>query len=68
MRLKRLSVKPTDIYDYKFDRPGMKDGDGRQLPKYEDDWQKGQKELYDDAVGKDNVHKVSNESCKCKSK
>lgn len=60
--------KPTEIYDYKFDRPGMVDGDGKNLAKYKDDWQGGQKELYDDAVGRENVHKVDNERCKCKSK
>jgi hypothetical protein len=60
--------KPTEIWDYKFDRDAMIDGDGRKIPKYEDDWQKGQKELYDDAVGDKNVHKIDNETCKCKAK
>lgn len=60
--------KPTEIWDYKFDRDAMIDGDGRKIPQYEDDWQKGQKELYDDAVGDKNVHKIDNETCKCKSK
>lgn len=58
--------KPTDIYDYKFDRDAMVDGDGRKLPGYKDDWQPGQKELYDDAVGGDNVHKVDQKECDCK--
>ena len=60
--------KPTDIYDYKFDRPPMTDGDGNKLGGYKDDWQPGQKELYEDAVGRNNVKKVDNERCKCKSK
>ncbi|RZJ10561.1 MAG: DUF4150 domain-containing protein [Rubrivivax sp.] len=60
--------KPTEIYDYKFDRDPMIDGDGQKLSGYKDDWQKGQKELYDEAVGRDKVKKVDNERCKCKSK
>lgn len=60
--------KPTEIYDFKFDRDAMVDGDGRKLPGYQDDWQPGQKELYDDAVGKDNNRPVNNKSCNCKSK
>lgn len=63
-----VTGKPTDIYDYKFDRPPMTDGDGNKLGGYQDDWQKGQKELYDEAVGSRNVHKVDQEKCKCKSK
>jgi hypothetical protein len=61
--------KPTEILDYKFDRDAMIDGDGRELPKYQDKWQDGQKELYDEAVGDpDKVRKVDNETCDCKSK
>lgn len=63
-----VTGKPTEIYDYKFDRPPMTDGDGKKLGRYKDDWQDGQKELYDDAVGRENVTKVDNEKCKCKSK
>jgi hypothetical protein len=61
-----VTGKPTEIYDYKFDRPAMTDGNGKEIGRYQDDWQKGQKELYDDAVGHDNVHKVDREKCKCK--
>lgn len=60
--------KPTDIYDFKFDRPGMVDGDGDKIGAYKDKWQPGQQELYEDAVGEENVHKVDSERCKCKSK
>lgn len=61
--------KPTEILDYKFDRDPMIDGDGRELPRYKDDWQDGQKELYEEAVGDpDKVRKVDNEKCKCKDK
>jgi hypothetical protein len=60
--------QPSKIYDYKFDRPAMTDGNGNKIPGYQDKWQDGQKELYDDMVGKENVEKVDNERCKCKSK
>lgn len=60
--------KPSEIYDFKFDRDAMTDGDGKQLGKYQDDCQKGQKEIYDETVGEKNVHKVDNERCRCKSK
>ena len=63
-----VTGKPTEIYDFKFDRDAMIDGDGRKLPGYKDDWQPGQKELYDDAVGEDRNHAVNNEECKCKAK
>ncbi|WP_281375121.1 DUF4150 domain-containing protein [Pseudaquabacterium terrae] len=63
-----VTGKPTEIYDYKFDRPGMVDGNGDKVGSYKDKWQDGQKELYDDAVGNENVHQVNNKECKCKSK
>jgi hypothetical protein len=46
----------------------MIDGDGRELPRYKDEWQDGQKELYDEAVGGDpkKVQKVDQKECKCK--
>ncbi len=52
--------KLEDIYDFKFDDP--KTG-------YQDRWQNGQKELYDEALGGDysnkKAKKISNEECKC---
>lgn len=63
-----VTGKPTEIYDFKFDRDAMIDGNENKLGKYQDDWQPGQKELYDDAVGKDNVHKVDSKECNCKTK
>jgi hypothetical protein len=61
--------KPTEIYDFKFDRDPMVDGNGRKLPGYQDDWQPGQKELYDEAVGDPKkVRSVNNKECDCKKK
>jgi hypothetical protein len=61
--------KPTEIYDFKFDRDPMVDGNGRKLPGYQDDWQPGQKQLYDEAVGDpEKVRSVNNTECDCKKK
>jgi hypothetical protein len=47
----------------------MVDGNGRKLPGYQDDWQPGQKQLYDEAVGDpEKVRSVNNTECDCKKK
>lgn len=62
--------QPSKIYDYKFDRPNdLVDVNGNKVKPYRDDWQDGQRELYEDMVGdEDNVKKIDNDRCDCKSK